>query len=75
MRRLLNFLIWLDQGLNVFIGSGFCDETLSAMAHRKGGWRRDVINGLFFWQEDHCEASYYSEIERRHLPAEYWSKH
>ena len=71
VRRLFNLLIAIDQVLNVLVGSGFCDETLSAFAHRKGGWRREVINALFFWQADHCAEAYWSERLRKQLPAEY----
>ncbi len=70
-RRLWNLILWVDQGLNVLIGSGFCDETLSAYAHRKGGHLRNAINALFFWQDDHCADAYLSELNRRHLPPEY----
>ena len=63
--------IAVDQVFNVLIGSGYADETLSAFAHRKGGWRRATINALFFWQVDHCQESYFSEMNRRHLPPEY----
>ncbi len=70
-RRLWNLILWIDQGLNVLIGSGYCDETLSAYAHRKGDWRRSFINGLFFWQGDHCQIAFLSEMNRRHLPPEY----
>ncbi len=69
--RLWNLLLWVDQGLNVLIGSGFCDETLSAYAHRKGDWRRYAINALFFWQGDHCQDAFLVEMNRRHLPPEY----
>lgn len=67
----MNFLIALDQLLNVLIGSGWPDETLSAFAHRRQGWRRAVINALFFWQYDHCAKSYWSERTRKQLPPEY----
>ena len=68
---LLQLLISIDQVFNTLIGSGYADETLSAYAYRKGGWRYTLINSIFFWQEDHCRASYLSEIERKHLPKEY----
>lgn len=69
--RLAQFWVSVDQVLNVLIGSGYADETLSAYAHRRGGWRRTVINALFFWQADHCYQAWLSEIERRQLPACY----
>jgi hypothetical protein len=66
-----HFWLWVDQGFNVLFGSGWCDETISAYAHRKNDWRRRVINAIFFWQEDHCSRAYISERMRKHLPEEY----
>lgn len=66
-------LVALDQLVNTLIG-GYPDETLSSRAHRrrlrgKGdcAW---VIDHIFFWQDEHCKASYESELERAHLPPE-----
>ena len=67
-------LLAIDQLLNTLIG-GMADETLSARAHRqhrKGrSLLRNVINALFFWQEDHCGESYAAEFAREHLPKAY----
>lgn len=73
-----NFVLWLDQGLNVLLG-GSADETFSSRAHRR--WRdttlrrwkvaRAVINAIFFWQDDHCFEAYRAEVERRQLPREF----
>lgn len=70
----LQILIALDQLINTLIG-GYADETLSSRAHRrrlrgKGGvaW---VIDHIFFWQDEHCKASYESELERTQLPVEF----
>lgn len=71
MRHFIQFLLALDQIFNVLIGSGWADETLSAYAHRKRGWRRRVINAIFFWQDDHCEISYLAEVNRKQMPSEY----
>ena len=67
-------LVALDQLVNALIG-GYADETLSSRAHRrrlrgKGGvaW---VIDHVFFWQDEHCKASYESELERAQLPVEF----
>lgn len=67
-------LVALDQLVNTLIG-GYADETLSSRAHRrrlrgKGGcaW---VIDHIFFWQDEHCKASYESELERAQLPVEF----
>ena len=68
-------LIAVDQVLNTLAfflpGKGWADESLSARA-----WRvRDrmptaykVIDAIFFWQKDHCEQSYMSEIKRLQSP-------
>ena len=64
-------LIAIDQLANTMIG-GWADETLSSRA-----WREDrrrlvaFIDCLFFWEENHCEASYISERERMQLPPEF----
>ena len=64
-------LIAVDQLANAMIG-GWADETLSSRA-----WREDrrrlvaFIDFLFFWEENHCEASYISERQRLQLPPEF----
>lgn len=65
-------LIAIDQLANALAG-GWADETLSSRAHRvarNGGppWPEKVINALFFWQDDHCRASYESERLRMQAP-------
>jgi hypothetical protein len=73
-QRALQFVIVIDQCLNVLIGSGYADETLSAYAHRtreKSPWRSRSINAVFFWQEDHCRAAWESERDRKHFPISY----
>lgn len=76
MRKLKQVLISIDQLLNTLIG-GYADETLSAHAYRQRGIKKhwtiayQSINKLFFWQDNHCESSYMSELERRQLPIEY----
>ncbi len=81
---LLNLLIALDQLINVLL-AGDPDETLSSRAHRmreKGqpywGWTAGAIDWLFFWQPQHCQQAYESEVlrlqqngVRRILEAEY----
>jgi hypothetical protein len=68
--------IWIDQGFNVVIG-GKADETISARAWRlrsKSKWwfrLQLIIDAMFFWQPNHCEQSYVSELLRKQLPAEY----
>lgn len=66
--------IALDQLLNTLL-CGYPDETLSSRAYRsavlesvkKRRWliAHKVINGLFFWQKEHCKQSYLNEIKAR----------
>lgn len=62
----------LDQLVNALLG-GYADETLSSRAYRleleRGRtWARKLIDGLFFFDKDHCKESYESEVLRRQLP-------
>lgn len=64
----------LDQLVNTIFG-GFADETISSRSHRayvsgKRKWTRNVINALFFWQDDHCKEAYESELSRTQYPPE-----
>lgn len=80
MRRYLYHLaIALDQLLNAALG-GYADETLSSRTYRRASiadakprWRvaHKLIDGLFFWQADHCKKSYEMEVLRRHLPVDF----
>ena len=64
-------LIWVDQGANVILLGGWPDETISARAWREN-WRiRPAIDRLFFWESNHCQASYEWELARRDLPRGY----
>lgn len=69
--QLLSLLVWLDRLVNALIGGSFA-ETLSARAHRSDakdhpvwGWTAAVIDTLFFWDADHCQAQW--EYEQTHL--------
>lgn len=78
MDYLKNIAIAIDQTVNCLIrlsdGFGQPDEMLSARA-----WRlryahpnlRKVIDGMFFWDNNHCEECYMIELNRRQLPSEY----
>jgi hypothetical protein len=64
---LINLSVLFSQAVNVIIFSGHPDQTVSARAHlsqHKRKWRiaRKVINGIFFWQEDHCYTSYKADL-------------
>lgn len=74
-RYWINVLIGLDQFTTTLLG-GYPDETMSSYAWRLekrgkffGFWRR-VIDGIFFWQKDHCFKAVMSERQKRHLPPE-----
>lgn len=77
---LLNLAISLDQLANAFL-AGEPDETLSSRAHRmrvKGhrywGWTAGAIDLLWlvlFREQDHCRASYESELRRAQMPKEF----
>ena len=74
---LYHLAIALDQLLNATLG-GYADETLSSRAYRravlnakpKRRWRlaHRLIDGLFWWQNNHCRGSYEREHMRWHLP-------
>lgn len=71
----LQVLIALDQLANALL-QGMADETLSARAWRNrhkplGKVAYHVINGLFFWQPDHCRDAWLSEMRRSQLPRSY----
>lgn len=77
MRYPMRVAIAFDQLANTVRG-GQPDETLSAWAHRlhlkgRSGWR-NLINGLFWWQEDHCRDAHINEAGRKHLPTAYADK-
>ena len=67
--------IALDQFINTVFG-GWADETISSRAYRMQGKSgkfaklRKLIDGLFFWQEDHCQRAYESEKNRLQCPPE-----
>ena len=69
-RRLLNFLITLDQLLFsiLTLGDAAPDESMSAAAYRLelqgrffGRVFRPLIDALFFFDANHCAASYLAE--------------
>lgn len=78
MGVLKNVGIALDQAVNCLIrlsdGWGTPDEMLSARAWRlreQHPTLRKVIDGIFFWDKNHCEECYEIEQKRKQLPAEY----
>lgn len=74
----MNVLIALDQTLNCAIklsdGFGTPDEMLSARAYRLKDQHpllMKVIDGIFFWDKDHCYECYVIELYRHQLPSTY----
>lgn len=73
---LMHIAIAVDQFFTTLIG-GYPDETLSSYAYRMelqkapiGKYVRPFIDGLFFWQEDHCKTAWESERLRMQSPPE-----
>lgn len=72
--------IGIDQLANTLTG-GWADETLSARVYRHVlqntppslRWRvlHKVIDGLFFWQHEHCKRAFINESQRTQLPRVY----
>lgn len=80
MKRLGNILRGIDQFLFVLVtlGAAHNDETPSAAAWRlelEGHWSgkfwRPVIDGLFFFDKNHCEESFWNEVLHKQLPPVY----
>lgn len=72
---IFNILVAIDQLINVFL-RGYPDETLSSRAHRAYvqnkpfKFFRHIINGIFWWQKDHCLSAYMYEKQRHDIPPE-----
>lgn len=70
MAYVKQILIAVDQLVNAIL-LGYADETISARAYRLGktskAWRvaEKVINVLFFFQDEHCQAAYLDEVKNR----------
>lgn len=67
-------LIAVDQLINALLG-GWPDETVSSLSYRldRDGvrhWPRKLIDGIFFWQKEHCKSSYEAEKLRLQAPPE-----
>lgn len=72
---LLQNFIAVDQLANALL-QGKADETLSSRAYRAelkgrafGKIFRPVIDGLFFWQYNHCYNAFLEEVNRKQLPS------
>jgi hypothetical protein len=80
--RLWQLLIAFDQFVHCFLmlvhpRGAWADESLSARAWREGAhsknWDRvrKALDLIFFWDKDHCQNSYASEMNRLQLAPEY----
>lgn len=73
-----NIALSIDQLGNVLIG-GSADETISARSYRKGeleghrGWKvmQNVVDTLFFFDDNHTKEAYHAEQARAHMPEVY----
>lgn len=72
--HLLQILIAIDQLVNTIFG-GWADETMSSRCWRAeqrgltyGKICRPLIDAIFFFDKNHCEESYYSELNRMQEP-------
>lgn len=74
-RYIVNLLVAIDQLITALLG-GWPDETLSSYAWRlekQGkffGFTRRLIDGFFFWQDQHCYHSMLAERLRLQTPPE-----
>jgi hypothetical protein len=50
-----------SQVINAIFGGKPC-ETISSRAYRANNWVKKVINKVFFFQENHCRASFFSDV-------------
>lgn len=66
---ILNVMICVSQSFNSIVLLGHPDETLSARCHRNqhvprwNKWR-EILNRIYFWQDDHCADSYADDVVR-----------
>lgn len=80
--NLFQLAVSFDQFLNVLVcmfvepnTKHWADETFSSHVYRhyRNGewvWLYNLINNLFFWQDNHCKEAYESEMSRQHEPPE-----
>jgi len=66
-------LVAIDQLVNTLLG-GWADETLSSHAYRKHPRLERLIDGLLWFDKDHCYESYVSEQLRTQCPPEFRPK-
>jgi len=69
MKYFLNLLIIISQLINTVFLAGHPDQTVSARAfenRKKKVWGvvYVTINKIFYWQSNHCLASYLEDVTR-----------
>lgn len=57
-------LIAVDRLINTLCG-GAVGETLSSRAYREHWKIEPIIDALFFWEQTHCEQSYYWDRDNK----------
>jgi hypothetical protein len=62
---LITILIAFDIFLGSFIPGAYEFETISSRAFREGWKAEKIIDKIFFWEEGHCESSYWSGLKKR----------
>lgn len=72
--KLMQIAVAFDQLVNTLLG-GYADETMSSRCWRLRvrqpyKFLRPIIDSIFFWQKDHCEQSFKSELARKYQPKE-----
>lgn len=82
LHNLKQLLIAIDQLLHIIIflicaplQRHYADETLSSHCWRMDrdgvrAWPRRMVDRLLFFDKDHCQESYNSELKGRQLPPE-----
>jgi hypothetical protein len=75
MSRAREIGVGLTQLLNAFCG-GYASECFSSRCWRLREYRPfnvvyRVVNVIFFWQPNHCKASYDAQVARWNVPADY----
>ena len=69
-RLITDLLTLFSRGLNAILFGGSTAQTLSSRSYIDGMTSRKwaiigrMVNGLFFWQENHIKASWEAEVER-----------
>lgn len=70
----------IDLAVNVLF-LGWAGEYISSRCYRQKDkkvlgmplflWGKYIINGIFFWQKDHCFESFLGQKAQAHMPSEY----